>query len=78
MTLELQLLKVRGARDERNVFVFLLVICHQPTMRKWKMHRGFASCPAGYTRIGQCVAWNDVSHGWCRGIVAQVSGRVLW
>lgn len=50
MTLELQLLKVRGARDERNVFVFLLVICHQPTMRKWKMHRGFVSCPAGYTR----------------------------
>ncbi|OPX97586.1 MAG: hypothetical protein A4E60_03210 [Syntrophorhabdus sp. PtaB.Bin047] len=50
MTLELQLLKVRGARDERNVFVFPLVIRQQPTMRKWKMHRGFVSCPVGYTR----------------------------
>jgi|GEM_PF-2748985 len=48
MTLELQLLKVRGARHGRNVFVFLLVIRQRPAVSNWKVHRGFVSCPAGY------------------------------
>ncbi|OPY68731.1 MAG: hypothetical protein A4E57_01595 [Syntrophorhabdaceae bacterium PtaU1.Bin034] len=48
MTLELQLLKVRGARHGRNVFVLVFVIRKQPTMSNGKMHREFVPCPAGY------------------------------